>query len=277
MNSRRSPNLTSVLIFTVFLILGASFVFPFYYMAINAMKTTPEYYKSTFSLPGSLDLSNFTTMISQFRIHINMMNSLIISVSSVLITALLGIIASYVFAKRRFRGSGAVYMAIIFSMFMPNAVTLIPLYFLYSRLGLINTSLSVISCLVTASMPSTIMLLTAYFRSIPNEVVEAAVIDGCGFMGIVRNVIFPMGKPAIAVNATFVFLRTWNEFLTPLVLLTKKETQTVVVALSALVGRYHSDPPYQMAGLAIATIPAVIMYLFFQRYLVEGVSAGSLK
>ncbi len=111
-------------------------------------------------------------------------------------------------------------------------------------------------------MPSTIMLLTAYFKGIPDEVCEAAVLDGCGFMGIVRNVIYPMGKPAIAVNATFVFLRTWNDFLTPLVLLTKKESQTVVVALSALVSRYQSDPPYQMAGLTIATVPAIVMYLF---------------
>ena len=86
-----------------------------------------------------------------------------------------------------------------------------------------------------------------------------------------------MGKPVIAVNATFVFLRTWNDFLTPLILLTRKETQTVMVALSALVSRYSADPPYQMAGLLIATVPAVVMYLFFQKYLVEGVNAGSLK
>ncbi len=268
---------SSVIIFLVFLALGASFVFPFFYMAINALKTTPEYYKSTFSLPGSLNLSNFSTMISQFRIQVNMLNSLFISASSVVATAALGIVASYVFAKRRFRGSGALYLAIVFSMFMPNQVTLIPLYFLYSRLGLINTPFAVIICFATASMPSTIMLLTAYFKSIPDEVCEAAIVDGYGFMGIVRHVIVPMGKPAIAVNATFVFLRTWNDFLTPLVLLTKKETQTVVVALSALVSRYQSDPPYQMAGLAIATLPAVAMYLFFQRYLVEGVNAGSLK
>ena len=98
-----------------------------------------------------------------------------------------------------------------------------------------------------------------------------------GFFGIIRNVIIPMGKPVIAVNATFVFLRTWNDFLTPLILLTRKETQTVMVALSALVSRYSADPPYQMAGLLIATVPAVVMYLFFQKYLVEGVNAGSLK
>jgi raffinose/stachyose/melibiose transport system permease protein len=97
------------------------------------------------------------------------------------------------------------------------------------------------------------------------------------FFGTIRNVIFPLGKPALAVNATFVFLRTWNDFLTPLVLLTRKETQTVIVALSALVSRYHDDPPYQMAGLLIATIPAVVMYLFFQKYLIEGVNAGSIK
>lgn len=271
------PRLSSILIFLAFLVLGATFLFPFYYMFINAFKSMPEYYKSTFSLPGHFNWVNFATMISQFHIHINMLNSLFISVSAVVLTAALGLVASYVFAKRPFRGSNVIYLVIIFSMFMPSQVTLIPLYFLFSRMNLINTPYSVIISFLAASIPSTIMLLTAYFKGIPDEISEAAIIDGCGFFGIIRNVIYPMGKPAIAVNATFVFLRTWNDFLTPLVLLTKRETQTVVVALSALVSRYQSDPPYQMAGLAIATIPAVVMYLFFQKYLVEGVNAGSIK
>ncbi len=274
---RTAPRLSSILILLAFVALGATFVFPFYYMFINAFKSMPEYYKSTFALPQHFNGVNFATMISQFHIHINMLNSLFISASTVVLTAFVGLIASYVFAKRPFRGSNVIYLVIIFSMFMPSQVTLIPLYFLFSSLNLINTPYSVILSFLAASIPSTIMLLTAYFKSIPNEICEAAIIDGSGFFGIIRNVIYPMGKPAIAVNATFVFLRTWNDFLTPLVLLTKREAQTVVVALSALVSRYQSDPPYQMAGLAIATLPAVAMYLFFQRYLVEGVNAGSIK
>jgi raffinose/stachyose/melibiose transport system permease protein len=272
-----APRPVSILVFLVFVVLSVTFVFPFYYMLSNAFKSMPEYYKSTFALPQHFNWVNFATMISQFHIHVNLLNSLFISVSTVVLTAALGLIASYVFAKRQFRGSNVIYLVIIFSMFMPSQVTLIPLYFLFSRLSLINTPYSVIISFLAASIPSSIMLMTAYFKGIPNEISEAAIIDGCGFFGIVRNVIWPMGKPAIAVNATFVFLRTWNDFLTPLVLLTKREAQTVVVALSALVSRYQSDPPYQMAGLAIATIPAVVMYLFFQRYLVEGVNAGSIK
>ena len=277
MPKRRRPRASSVLIFLIFVALSLSFIFPFYYMFINAFKSTPEYYKSSFSLPERFDWTNFATMISQFRIQVNLLNSLFISAASVLLTAILGLVASYVFAKRPFRGSATLYLVIVFSMFMPSQVTLIPLYFLYSRLNLINTPYAVIICFLAASLPSSIMLMTAYFKGIPNEICEAAIIDGCGFFGVIRNVIYPMGKPAIAVNATFVFLRTWNDFLTPLVLLTKKETQTVVVALSALVSRYQSDPPYQMAGLAIATIPAIVMYLFFQKYLVEGVNAGAIK
>jgi raffinose/stachyose/melibiose transport system permease protein len=267
----------SVFIFAAFLVLSASFVFPFFYLVINSFKSTPEYYKSTFKLPEQLDWINFATMISQFRIHINMLNSLFISVATVLATAALGLLASYVFAKRAFKGSSILYVIIVFSMFMPNQVTIIPLYFLYSQLELINTPYAVIICSLAAGIPACIMLLTAYFKGIPNELCEAAIIDRCGFFNIIRHVIFPMGKPAIAVSATFVFLRTWNDFLTPLVLLTKKETQTVVVALSALVSRYQSDPPFQMAGLTIAMIPAIVMYLFFQRYLVEGVNAGSIQ
>ena len=277
MSKKRVLRVSSIPILIVFVLLSLTFLFPFYYLFVNAFKSTPEYYKSSIRLPEVFNWINFATMISQFRIQTNMLNSLFISLSTIVLITALGLLAAYVFAKRPFRGSRAVYLVIIFSMFMPNQVTLIPLYFLYSGLDLINTPFSVISSFLAAGIPSCIMLLTAYFKGIPNELCEAAMIDGCGFFGTIRNVIYPMGKPALAVNATFVFLRTWNDFLTPLVLLTKRETQTVVVALSALVSRYHSDPPYQMAGLLIATIPAVVMYLFFQRYLIEGVSAGSIR
>jgi ABC-type glycerol-3-phosphate transport system permease component len=273
----RRPWAASVLVFLLFVILGVTFLAPFYFMLVNSLKSTPEYYKSVFRPPLSFNWINFATMISQFRIYINLLNSLFISLSTVVLISVLGVLASYVFAKQPFRGSGAVYLVIIFTMFMPAQVTLIPLYFLYSRFGLINTPFSVIASFLAAGIPSCVMLLTAYFKSIPTELCEAATIDGCGFFSTIRNVIYPLGKPALAVNATFVFLRTWNDFLTPLVLLTQKERQTVIVALSALVSRYHDDPPYQMAGLLIATFPAVVMYLFFQKYLVEGVSAGSIK
>jgi len=277
MSRRKVLRVSSIPILIIFLLLSLTFLFPFYYLFVNAFKSTPEYYKSSIRLPEAFNWDNFATMISQFRIQTNMLNSLFISLSTIVLITALGLLAAYVFAKRPFRGSRAVYLVIIFSMFMPNQVTLIPLYFLYSALDLINTPFSVITSFLAAGIPSCIMLLTAYFKGIPNELCEAAMIDGCGFWGTIRNVIYPMGKPALAVNATFVFLRTWNDFLTPLVLLTKKETQTVVVALSALVSRYHADPPFQMAGLLIATIPAVVMYLFFQRYLIEGVSAGSIR
>jgi ABC-type glycerol-3-phosphate transport system permease component len=277
MTARKTLRISAGLIFIVFALLSVSFLFPFYYMLVNAFKSTPEYYKSAFKLPQLFNLINFATMISQFRIYINMLNSLFISLSTIVLITALGVLAAYVFAKRPFKGSNTIYLVIIFTMFMPNQVTLIPLYFLYSRLGLINTPYSVIASFLAAGIPSCVMLLTAYFKGIPNELCEAVTIDGCGFFGTIRNVIFPLGKPALAVNATFVFLRTWNDFLTPLVLLTRKETQTVIVALSALVSRYHDDPPYQMAGLLIATIPAVVMYLFFQKYLIEGVNAGSIK
>ncbi|MEI6874025.1 MAG: carbohydrate ABC transporter permease [Spirochaetota bacterium] len=275
--SRRPLRPASIVIFLAFMVLGASFLFPFYYMFVNAFKSTAEYYVNSFNLPRVFDWTNFATMISQFRIQINLLNSLFITLSTIALITVVGVLAAYVFAKRPFPGSKGLFLAIIFTMFMPNQVTLIPLYFQFSRMGLVNTPYSVILCFLAAGIPSCIMLLTAYFKSIPNELCEAATIDGCGFFATIRNVIIPMGKPVIAVNATFVFLRTWNDFLTPLILLTSKETQTVMVALSALVSRYSADPPYQMAGLFIATVPAVVMYLFFQKYLVEGVNAGSLK
>ena len=144
-------------------------------------------------------------------------------------------------------------------------------------MNLVNNPWSVIFCFVSGGIPSCIMLLTAYFRGIPNEVCEAAVIDGCSFIQMVAKVVLPMGKPAVAINVIFTFLSTWNELFTPLILLNDREKQSVMVALNSLVSRYSSDPTFQMAGLTIVTVPVIIVYLFIQKYLVEGINAGAVK
>lgn len=277
MERNKFSRISTVLIFASLCLLSVTFVIPFAYMFISSVKTTTNYLQDPFGWPTEFVWSNFQTMISQFEIQRFMLNSLLISLGTIIIMTMLGIVASYIFAKRPFPGSGGIYLIIIFTMFMPAQVTLIPLYIMFARMGLVNNLWSVIICFVVGGLPSCIMLMTSYFRSIPNEVCESAMIDGCNFIGVIRNVIIPMGKPAIATNTIFVFLSTWNDLFTPLVLLTDRDKQSVMVALNSLVSRYASDPTFQFAGLTIVTIPMLIVYLFAQRHLIEGINAGAIK
>lgn len=269
--------ISSGLIFAALVLLGVSFVVPFLFLFFNSLKTRTDYMQNPFGLPREYVWSNFTTMISQFEIQHYMLNTLFISLMTIVLVVSFAVVASYIFAKRRFPGSNLLYYIIVFSMFMPAQVTLIPLYIMYAKMGLVDSPWSVIACFVTGGLPSCIMLLTAYFRGIPTEICEAAIIDGCTFPKMIARIILPMGKPAVAINVVFIFLSTWNDLFTPLILLNNRDKQTVTVALNALVSRYASDPTYQMAGLTLVAVPVIVVYLFAQKYLIEGVNAGAIK
>jgi ABC-type glycerol-3-phosphate transport system permease component len=126
-------------------------------------------------------------------------------------------------------------------------------------------------------LPEAILLMTASFRGIPDELLEAAELDGAGYFDKLRYIIVPMGVPAIVLTIIFYFIVTWNDLFTPMVLLQDMSKRTVMVALASLLSRYSGDPTFQFAGLVLATIPAILIYAIFQQYIIKGISAGSTK
>jgi ABC-type glycerol-3-phosphate transport system permease component len=265
-------------IFIVLLILAISFLYPLYYMLINSLKSLSGYYVDPFGLPAEkLQWQNFATMISQFKILKLFGNSFIISFFTVLGLVAFGTVASYSFAKIDFKGKDGIYMAILTTLFVPAQVTMIPMYISFAKVGLVDNHLGVIIAYWAMFLPETIMLMTANFKSIPNELVEAATIDGCGYFGRLRNVVMPMGWPAISLSIIFFFICSWNDLFTPMVLLKSMDKRTVMVALSSLIGRYTGDPPFQYAGLLMSAVPALTVYAIFQKSIVKGMSMGAIK
>ena len=278
MLARINQKLSGVLIFLVLLGLSISNLYPFFYMFLNSVKSRTEYLVNPFSVWGlKLTWDNYRTMISQFRILDLFKNSFVISFFTILLLLCIGIIASYAFAKLRFKGKDVVYLLIISTMFIPVQATIIPLYVFFSRLDLVNTSWSVIFIYVGMFIPEVILLMTSGFRGIPDELIEAAKLDGAGYFDIIRYVIIPMGMPAIILCVIFYFIVTWNDLFTPMMMLQSMDKRTVMVALAALLSRYSGDPTFQFAGLVLASIPAILVYAFFQRYIVKGISLGATK
>ena len=267
-----------VVIFTVLLILAISFLYPLYYMLINSLKSLGEYYVNPFGLPqAKLEWQNFVTMISQFKILKLFGNSFIISFFTVLGLVVFGTLAAYSFAKVDFKGKNGIYMAILATLFVPAQVTMIPMYISFAKIGLVDSYLGVVIAYLAMFLPETIMLMTANFKSIPNELLEAATIDGCDYFGRLRHVVMPMGWPAISLTIIFFFICSWNDLFTPMVLLKSMDKRTVMVALSSLIGRYTGDPPFQYAGLLMSAIPALAVYAIFQKSIVKGMSMGAIK
>ncbi|HBE76429.1 MAG TPA: hypothetical protein DDW65_01395, partial [Firmicutes bacterium] len=245
MTPRLVQNAKKNVIFVAMIMMTAAFLYPLFFMVINSFKTRTQYYTSPFSLPDShLQLNNYLTMISQFKILNLFCNSFIVSGVSVIFLLFFGIFASYAFAKLQFRGQNFVYMAVIVTLFIPAQVTMIPMYVMFSKIKLVNTYWGVIFAYLAAYLPEVIMLMTSNFKSIPNEMIEAAEIDGCNYFNIVRNVIIPMGRPAIFLTIIFYFIMMWNDLFTPMILLQQMDVRTVMVALASLMSRYDGDPTF---------------------------------
>ena len=177
----------------------------------------------------------------------------------------------------RFKGRSFVYLFLISTMFIPAQVTMIPLYYLMSDLHLTNQLTSVILTYVATTLPGTILLMTTSFMGISDEMIEASVIDGAGYFSIVRHVIVPMGTAVIAINVIFNFLSASNDLFTPMILLQKFEKRTLMVALSAIMAPRNADPAYQQAGLLLSSLPSLMIYIVFSRFIVKGITVGSIK
>ncbi len=267
-----------VIISLLIAVLTLTFIYPLYFMLINSLKTRTAYYTNPFGPPGGvLQWENFTTMISQFQILKLFKNSFFVSAGTVILLLVVCTFASYVFAKYKFRGRNAIYLAVIATMFIPSQVTIIPLYVLFSRIGMVNHYSSVILSYLALFLPEAVLLMTANFRGIIDELLEAAEIDGCGYFQRVWNVVVPMGRAAIFLSIIFYFITAWNDLFTPMIFLQSMDKRTVMVALAALMGRYTGAPTLQFAGLLLSAIPALVVYVIFQRQIIRGLSVGAIK
>ena len=278
MLSKFNQKLTEALIFLALLVLSISNLYPLFYMFMNSIKARTDYFISPFRVWGlRLTWDNYRTMISQFRILNLFKNSFFISFFSIILLLCFGIVASYAFAKLNFRWKNIIYLLVISTMFIPVQATIVPLYVFFSKLHLVNTYWSVIFMYVGMFIPEVILLMTSGFRGIPDELIEAAKLDGAGYFDVLRYVIIPMGRPAIILCVIFYYIVTWNDLFTPMLLLQSMDRRTVMVALAALLSRYSGDPTFQFAGLVLASIPAILVYAIFQRYIIKGISLGATK
>lgn len=260
-------------------LISLTFVYPLVYMLINSLKSKEAYYINKFNLPGAGEwmVTNYTNMITQFRIFDLFRNTAFIVLVSTALIIVLGVFASFAIAKLKFRGRMVVYIAIIATIFMPAQVTIIPVYSMYAKIGLLNNPWSVIFSYIAANLPQTILLMVAFFRGIPQELLEAAEMDGCRFFSKIRHIVLPLGAPAIVINIITNVISLWNDLFVPMILLQRVNARTLMPALTALVQQTTNDPTFQMAGLFLATIPALVVYMCLQKYIVKGIMVGAIK
>lgn len=258
-------------------VLAFSFLYPIYFMFINSFKAKNEYRRAPFALPEHWNIDNYIYMLDQFQLLRYFFNTILIAVISIGIMMILAVFASYAFSRLRFKGRAAVYMLVISTMFIPAQVTMIPMYQMFSKMHLVNTFMGVILCNIVGGLPGAVLLLTANFKGIPKELIEAAKIDGAGYFKVIQNVILPIGKSTIAINVILSFVSQCNDLFTPMILLQDLNKRTVMVALSSIMSKTSGDQAFQLTGLLLSVIPPLALYICLQKYLVKGLTVGAIK
>lgn len=249
---------------------------PTYVMFTGAFKTQKEFLNNPFGLPSSLNLDGFGRVWSdQFPTWFS--NSLIVTGISVVLTVAFAALAAWGFANWDFPAKGMILGIVISLMVIPPVVLLIPLFQLGANLGWISTFQLLIFIYVGLMLPFSVYMLTNFFSTIPESILEAARMDGASSWTAFVRVVLPLSKAPLATLGIVNILWAWNELLLALVLMQSNEMKTLMVGLTGFQSRYSLDIPTVMAGMSIATIPLLIAYLFGQRFFIQGLTAGAIK
>ena len=258
-------------------LLCISGVLPLLFMAATAFRTQKDWDDSRIGLPTTFSFDAFARAWTDANIGTYFRNSAIVTGCTVVLTVVCATLAGYGFSKLRWRLRGATYLFVLAWIAIPPLLLMVPIYIEMVQLGLLDTYGAVIFLYTALNLPFNVYLMTAFFRSVPDELIEAARVDGAGIHRIFFRILVPLSKPAIATLVIFNVLWAWNEFLFALLMLQSDSVKTLTVGVLQLQGRFTTDYPALMAGLLITSLPVITAYLVFQRHLVRGIVAGAVK
>jgi len=257
--------------------IGVLFFVPIYAMIIISLKTTRELIYSPLAFPKSVYIQNFKDAWKLLNLGTVYKNSLVVATVSVVIRILLAAMASFTLAKRVNRFNRFLYVLFLSGLMIPIYTVLVPLLRLIKNLGLMNSHLGLIVVYIAMGMPFAVFMLTGFVKAIPNELLEAAVLDGCSVYRTFWTIVFPLLKSAITTLFILDFLSVWNDFLLPMLTLSDNSLKTVTVAMYNFYGEFGSRWEMTFAGYTLAIIPIVIVYLLLQKNIVEGIMIGAVK
>jgi glucose/mannose transport system permease protein len=252
------------------------FLMPLYLMVVTGLKdATNVSLSSMWSLPAYLSGGGFSEAWK--RLWPSMVNSLFMTIPATIISAILGAVNGYVFSKCKFKGSNLLFITFAFGMFIPYQSIIIPLVKFLQTINLYGTVLGLIAVHVVYGIPITAMLFRNFFDTLPNELIEAAKIDGATLINILLRIMLPLARPAFIVTGIYQFTNIWNDFLFGVTIVPNPKAQPITVALNNLSGSFSVDWNVVMAGAVIAAIPTALIYIFLGKFFVRGMLSGSVK
>lgn len=277
-HSIRVRSFVANLVKYVVLILAATVcLLPISWIVFSAFKDKMEIFIDPFGLPSSLKLDNLITAWTVGRFGRYFMNSIIMTIPTVFGVLALSALGGFATAKLRFPGREVIFSIFLVGLTLPFEAIMIPLYYTLRDLGILSTYWAVILPSVALGLPFGIFFMRAFFRDLPDDLIDASLIDGCTELQLFTKIMLPLAKPGLVSLLVFQFMWSWNNFLLPLLFLQKEALRPVTLGLMFFQGKYTMDYSLIFSGITISIIPVILVYIIFQRQFITGLTSGTVK
>lgn len=276
MTKQRGPS--RWLMYAFVTIMAVIMISPVVTTILGSIRTTGELLTDPFGLPvNGIQWGNYIDILTSPSFWQSATSSLIITVGVTLLVVIISSMLAFIFARITFRGDALLFNILTIGLLFPLIVAILPVFIQVRNFGLINSYWGVILPMVTFALPANTVILRGFFRSIPNELEDAAYIDGCTIFGFFRHIVIPLARPAVTAVATLTIVAAWNEYFLPLLVLNDPQKWPLPLGIMQFQGQYGTDWARVMAYVSLLIIPAVIYYAIAERYIVTGLTGGELK
>jgi raffinose/stachyose/melibiose transport system permease protein len=252
-------------------------LYPILLMINSSFKSNIEIFQHPFSWPKSFSLLSYSKLLNEMPYWDYFKNSAIVSIATVLLVLVFGSMVSFYIARYRFKWNGALFFFFLLGMMIPIKLAIVPLFMLMKQLSIIDSLFSLIMVYTATGLPLAVLILTAFFQTMPRELEETSRIDGCSEMGILIRVVIPLMKPALGTVLIFNFITAWNDFFFPLVFIQTELHKTIPVGMMSLFSQYSTNWNIVFAGLTLSSIPMIVIFMFASKQFMEGLTAGAVK
>lgn len=277
MTRKRPLGLTELLLIGLLVVNTLGVLGPMALMFISALKATPEIFASPFALPQTWNLANFAEVWASGRFELYFRNSILITLGAEILILASSAMAGYALGRFNFRLNNTVYLIFLVGLMFPAKLVLVPLFIQLKALGLINSHLGLILVYAAGGIPAAVFILTGFFRSLPSDLDNAARMDGASEFQVFWRVMLPLVRPQLAIVAIYTAIPIWNDFLLPLAFLQSPELKTVPQGLTVFFGEHATDYGPLFAGLSMAALPLILLYVVLSEQFIKGLTAGATK
>lgn len=250
---------------------------PIILMVFSAFKTTPQIFQSPFGIPDFTNVVNFVKIWNETNFLRYLLNSFIVTGASMALILTLGTMAAYAIARYEFWGAGFILMFFLAGLTLPLKLAIIPLFMLMRDLGILNNQLSLIFVYTAMGLPTTVFILTGFIRTLPNELEDAARMDGASEARIMWSIMLPLVRPAMVIAGIQNVVPIWNDFFFPLVFIQRDNLKTLPQGLTTFMGEYTTDWGVLFSGLTLSAAPIIIIYIVLSKQFISGMTSGAVK